>query len=33
MMNEEVQNQLKQIFNDMKNDVTMVLFTQEGRAF
>jgi len=33
MMNEEVQNQLKQIFNDMKNDVTMVLFTQEGECY
>lgn len=33
MMNEEVQNQLKQIFGDMKNDVTMVLFTQEGECY
>lgn len=29
LLNEEVQNQLKQVFEELKNSVTMVLFTSE----
>lgn len=32
MMNEEIQTQLREIFNDMGNDVTMMLFTKEGEC-
>lgn len=32
LMNEEVQNQLREVFSAMKNDVTMVLFTKEGEC-
>lgn len=33
MLNEEIQNQLRQVFAEMKEDVTMVLFTQEGECY
>lgn len=33
MMNEEIQSQLRDIFKEMKNDVTMVLFTKEGECY
>jgi len=33
MMNEEIQEQLRQVFADMKDDVTMVLFTQQGDCY
>lgn len=33
MMNEEIQNQLREIFSSMVNDVTMVLFTKEGECY
>ena len=29
LLNEDVQNQLKQVFEELKNAVTMVLFTSE----
>ena len=32
-MNEEIQNQLRDIFKEMKNDVTMVLFTKAGECY
>jgi glutaredoxin-like protein len=32
LMNEEVQNQLREIFGEMKQDITMVLFTKEGEC-
>lgn len=32
LMNEEIQNQLREIFSSMKHDVTMVLFTKEGEC-
>lgn len=32
MMNEEIQDQLREIFSSMVNDVTMVLFTKEGEC-
>lgn len=32
LMNEEVQNQLREIFGGMQNDITMVLFTKEGEC-
>jgi glutaredoxin-like protein len=32
LMNEEVSNQLKEIFGGMKQDITMVLFTKEGEC-
>lgn len=33
MLNEEIQKQLRQVFTEMKDDVTIVLFTQEGECY
>ena len=33
MFNEELQGQLKEVFNDLKNDVTIALFTKEGECY
>lgn len=33
MLNEEIQKQLRQVFSEMKEDVTMVLFTEEGECY
>ncbi|MBR0576085.1 thioredoxin family protein [Proteiniclasticum sp. BAD-10] len=33
MFNEEIQSQLKEIFQDLKNDVTIALFTKEGECY
>ena len=30
MFNEEIQDQLREIFGDLKGDVTIALFTKEG---
>ncbi len=33
MLNKEIQDQLRQVFSEMKDDVTMVLFTEEGECY
>lgn len=33
MFNEELQTQLKEVFNDLKDDVTIALFTKEGDCY